>query len=195
MLTDEKTMMHNIVKRIMETYPLCDEALEAMTSQMQRVEVPRNVTIVRSGDVSHTVYFIERGITRSVFYYDGNETTTWFSMEGDMTFGMDALYYGNKSVESIETLEPCVLYTLPATKLDALYRQYIDIANWGRVLHQDVNKMLSHAFVDRLQLTPSERYEQFLKRFPSLVNRVKLKYVADFLGISIYTLSRIRSNI
>jgi hypothetical protein len=38
-----------------------------------------------------------------------------------------------------------------------------------------------------------ERYEQFNRRYPGLINRVKLKYVAAFLGISIYTLSRVRA--
>ena len=61
------------------------------------------------------------------------------------------------------------------------------------MLHQDVNKELSHIFVDRLQLSPKERYEHFLLRYPGLINRVKLKYVAAFLGVSIYTLSRIRA--
>ncbi len=37
-------------------------------------------------------------------------------------------------------------------------------------------------------------YECFMEHFPGLLNRVKLKYVAEFLGISIYTLSRIRSS-
>ena len=78
-------------------------------------------------------------------------------------------------------------------KLNALYETYIDIANWGRTLHQDVNKELSHMFVERLQLSPTERYEQFNRRYPGLINRVKLKYVAAFLGISIYTLSRVRA--
>ena len=66
-------------------------------------------------------------------------------------------------------------------------------ANWGRILHQNVNKELSHMFVERLQLSPKERYEQFNRRYPGLINRVKLKYVAAFLGISIYTLSRVRA--
>ena len=74
-----------------------------------------------------------------------------------------------------------------------LYETYIDIANWGRILHQNVNKELSHMFVERLQLSPKERYEQFNRRYPGLINRVKLKYVAAFLGISIYTLSRVRA--
>lgn len=50
-------------------------------------------------------------------------------------------------------------------------------------------------FVERLQLPPKERYEQFNRRYPRLINRVKLKYVAAFLGISIYTLSRVRAKI
>ena len=61
----------------------------------------------------------------------------------------------------------------------ALYETYIDIANWGRILHQNVNKELSHMFVERLQLPPKERYEQFNRRYPRLINRVKLKYVDD----------------
>ena len=106
---------------------------------------------------------------------------------------MDSLYYNRPSIESIETLEDCKMYVISIDKLNELYETYIDIANWGRILHQDVNKELSHIFVDRLQLPPKERYENFMLRYPGLINRVKLKYVAVFLGISIYTLSRIRS--
>ena len=97
------------------------------------------------------------------------------------------------SIESIETLSDCKIYVLHIDELNALYEKYIDIANWGRILHQDVNKELSHMFVERLQLSPKERYEQFNRRYPGLINRVKLKYVAAFLGISIYTLSRVRA--
>ena len=35
----------------------------------------------------------EEGIARSVFHHNGEDTTTWFSQEGDVTFGMDSLYY------------------------------------------------------------------------------------------------------
>lgn len=106
---------------------------------------------------------------------------------------MDSLYYKQPSIESIETLSDCKIYVLHIDELNALYEKYIDIANWGRILHQDVNKELSHMFVERLQLSPKERYEQFNRRYPGLINRVKLKYVAAFLGISIYTLSRVRA--
>ena len=71
---------------------------------------------------------------------------------GRRTFGMDSLYYQQPSVESVETLSDCKIYVIHIDKLNALYETYIDIANWGRILHQNVNKELSHMFVERLQL-------------------------------------------
>lgn len=185
--------MNHIVAKIREVYPVSDEALRALQAHMELRHYPKNTCLVQSGVTDHLVYFIEKGITRSVFHYNGEDTTTWFSQEGDVTFGMDSLYYQQPSIESVETLSDCEIYVIPIDKLNALYEEYIDIANWGRILHQNVNKELSHLFVDRLQLSAKERYERFNLRYPGLINRVKLKYVAAFLGISIYTLSRVRS--
>ncbi len=108
---------------------------------------------------------------------------------------MYSLYHNQPSVESVQALTECETYIVPIEELNKLYLRFNDIANWGRVLHQDVNRLLSHVFVERLQLSPHERYECFMNHFPGVINRVKLKYVAEFMGISIYTLSRIRRTV
>ena len=185
--------MENIIRKIRQIYPVSDEALQALQANMELRYYPKDTRIVQAGVTDRLVYFIEEGIARSVFHHNGEDTTTWFSQEGDVTFGMDSLYYQQPSVESVETLSDCKIYDIHIDKLNALSETYIDIANWGRILHQNVNKELSHMFVERLQLSPKERYEQFNRRYPGLINRVKLKYVAAFLGISIYTLSRVRA--
>ena len=186
--------MKNIVARIMSYHSVSDEALIALQGEMRLVHYPKNTSLVTAGSIDRNVYFIENGVTRSIFHKDGIDTTTWFSMEGDITFGMYSLYHNLPSVESVQTLTECDIYVIPIERLNDLYEKYIDIANWGRVVHQDTNRLLSHIFVERLQLSPKERYECFIEHFPGLLNRVKLKYVAEFLGISIYTLSRIRSS-
>ena len=165
--------MENIIRKIKQIYLVSDEALQALQANMELRYYPKDTRIVQAGVTDRLVYFIEEGIARSVFHHNGEDTTT--------------------SVESIETLSDCKIYVIHIDKLNALYETYIDIANWGRILHQNVNKELSHMFVERLQLSPKERYEQFNRRYPGLINRVKLKYVAAFLGISIYTLSRVRA--
>ncbi len=185
--------MKNITAKMREHYPVSDEALQTMLSCMSPMQCPKGTILVRSGVTDKKVYFIEEGVTRSIFHKDGTDTTTWFSREGDITFGMYSLYHGSPSIESVETLTDCLIYSMSIDSLNALYEQYADIANWGRVVHQECNILLSLFFVERIQLTPKERYKMFLQHYPGLLNRIKLKYVAEFLGISIYTLSRIRS--
>lgn len=185
--------MENIIRKIRERYPVTDDALQVLLSSMSVKIYPKNTLLVQSGIVDYNVYFIEQGITRSFFMHNETETTTWFSQEGDVTFGMGSLYYNQPSAECVETLERSEFYVIPISRLNELYETYIDIANWGRVIHQQGYNQLSHIFVDRLQLSPKERYDRFMEYFPGVINRTKLRYIAEFLGISIYTLSRIRS--
>lgn len=96
--------MNNIIHKIRQIYPVSEEALQALLMNMQVRHYPKGTYIVQAGVTDRLVYFIEEGVTRSVFHHDGQDTTTWFSQEGDVTFGMDSLYYQQPSVESIETL-------------------------------------------------------------------------------------------
>ena len=80
--------MENIIRKIKEYYPVSDEALQALICELRPTHYPKNRRIVESGVTDHNVYFIEQGVTRSIFHKDDIDTTTWFSQEGDITFGM-----------------------------------------------------------------------------------------------------------
>ena len=47
--------------------------------------------------------------------------------------------------------------------------------------------------IDSLQLlSAKERYLEFIKRHPNLINRVSLGFISSYLGMNQVTLSRIR---
>ena len=108
--------MKNIINKIRQVYSVSDEALQALQADMQVRYYPKNTYIVHSGVTDRLVYFIEEGVARSVFHHNGQDTTTWFSQEGDITFGMDSLYYKQPSVESIEALSDCKIYVIHIDK-------------------------------------------------------------------------------
>ena len=76
--------MKNITAKIRKHYPVSDKALQAMLEKMSVAHCPKNTMLVRAGNIDRNVYFIEEGVTRSIFHKDGTDTTTWFSMEGVM---------------------------------------------------------------------------------------------------------------
>ena len=66
--------MKNIINKIRQLYPVSDEALQALQANMQVKYYPKDTYIVQSGITDRLVYFIEEGVTRSVFYHNGQDT-------------------------------------------------------------------------------------------------------------------------
>ena len=148
---------------------------------------------MEAGRSSRSAYFIERGITRSFWLVDGEEITTSFASEGSLVFSMDELYYGKASEEYVETLEETEAFRIGLDDLLRLFHTNLELANWGRIIHQNEYRRLHRSHKERLTLSAGERYEAFLKQFPDVVQRVQLGYVASYLGVTLPTLSRLRS--
>lgn len=111
----------------------------------------------------------------------------------DESIDLLCLYHNRAGFEYVETIEPTLAYSIPISILNELYETNIEIANWGRVIHQECLLSLQCIRIDNLTMTAKERYEALLSTFPDICQRVNLGYIASFLGISISTLSRIRA--
>ncbi len=185
----------NISKSMKRYYPVSDESIAQLSSHFKIHNFPAKYLFIRGGFIDRNVYFIEKGLTRSYCLVDGKEHTTWFSKEGDITFGLLCLYHNKAGFEFVETVEPTLAYSVPIHVLNELYDTNIEIANWGRVIHQECLLVLQCVRIDNLTMAAKERYEALLKTFPDICQRVNLGYIASFLGISISTLSRIRAEL
>lgn len=186
--------MENIKAKIRGYYPVSDEAMVALTGSFTQCIFPSKEIIIRAGRLDRQVYFIEKGITRSYVLHNGREITTWFSQEGDAACGSWDLYRKKAGFEYVETLEETIAYSISVEQLDKLYRSYIDLANWMRVLQQENFLRLQDIHIRRLNWSAQERYEHLIKECPDLFQRVNLGYIASFLGITQQSLSRIRAN-
>lgn len=186
--------MENIIRKIRTYYPVSNEALEALVSLFERVVFPSRTIIIHAGKLDRKVYFIEKGITRSYVLHNGKQLTTWFSKEGDAACGSWDLYRHKAGFEYVETLEETTVYSISVEQLDELYRSYIDLANWMRVLQQENFLRLQDMHIRRLSWSAQERYEYLTRECPEIIRRANLGYIASFLGITQQSLSRIRAN-
>ena len=105
---------------------------------------------------------------------------------------MDELYYDRPSEEYVEALEDAEGFMIRVDDLRELFATDLDLANWGRVIHQNEYRRLHRSHKERLTLPAAERYEAFLNQTPEVCRRVKLGYIASYLGITLPTLSRLR---
>lgn len=184
--------MQNIIASIRSRHHVSDSTLSKLGDSLVRCEFPRNHMLIREGEYARSAYFIERGMTRSFWMVDGEEFTTSFSIEGGIVFSMDELYYGRPSEEYVETLEEVTAYRIALDDLVRLFETDIELANWGRIIHQDEYRRLHQSHKERLTLPARERYEAFRSQFPEVCRRARLSLIASYLGITSSTLSRLR---
>lgn len=110
----------NIIKSIRRYYPVSDDSVSQLTDNFTIHNFPAKHLIIRGGIIDRNVYFIERGLTRSYCLVNGDEHTTWFSKEGDITFGLLCLYHNKAGFEYVETVEPTLAYLIPISVLNKI---------------------------------------------------------------------------
>ena len=185
--------MKNIIESIRKQYPVSDLTIKELESYLTPCSFPKRYQLIKEGIYCKYAYFIEKGILRAYWVVDGEEYTTSFGAEGCIVFSMDELYYNKKSEEYVETLEEVEAYRINISDLKNLMETNLELCNWGRIIHQNEYRRLHRSHKERLSLPAKERYEEFQKQFPEICKKVNLKYIASYLGITLSTLSRLRS--
>lgn len=174
-------------------YPTGGELQSEIRSCSKVVKYPKRTLLSDIGQVHKNIYFILEGAVRT-FYRDKNQDdiTSWLLFEGDLAISVYSFYNQAPSFEAMEALEDTWVLVLSYSNLMHLYSKHMEFNYIGRTL-TEAYYIKSEEKANALRmLTAKERYEQLVKFHPTVLQRVPLRYIASYLGITQSTLSRIR---
>jgi CRP-like cAMP-binding protein len=174
--------------------PLEERSRKAFLQAWQVWELPKNYQVLKAGCVSDYIYFLEKGAVRIFYHKKEKEVTEWIALDEQFFLSITSFFNRVPSNLSIETLEPSLLYGIPHHELMQMADQYHEVE---RLLRKMVtgSLILSQIRMDSIQFeTAQERYEKLLESSPQIIQRIPLSYIASFLGVTLETLSRIRSS-
>ncbi len=175
--------------------PLPAPAKNLIKESIIETRFPKGHILFKADKIETRIYFIKKGIARAYAYSGENQITFWFGKEGDPIVSMQNYVNKQKGYEDVELLEDSELYELKTEKLQNLFLENIQIANWGRKF-SELELIRSEERLISLQFdTATQRYLALLKKYPSIIQRVQLAHIASYLGITQVSLSRIRANI
>jgi CRP/FNR family transcriptional regulator, anaerobic regulatory protein len=184
--------MNKFIEHMNSISKLCSSAIHDIEECISVVNVPKKHMLIQELSKSQHLYFIRKGVVRAFFYHNGKEVTDWFGVE-NMVIGPTIRNFPVKeTIHSVETLEDCEFIRISFSDLERLYQKHHDIERLGRIIA--IQSMLYLQYkIDSLQLlSAKERYLEFIKRHPNLINRVSLGFISSYLGMNQVTLSRIR---
>ncbi len=170
------------------------KAIEKVISFSRFKVYSKSDVIARTGDKATTAGIILNGLVRS-FYVDkdGNDITQYFALEGNWCIDSGMVGFDEMQA-NWEALEDTTVMLFDVKDMKELIFGDEQLKNiWIETLEGGMRYKIyrENGF---LVETATERYVEFRKRYPKLAERVPLRYIATYLGITPESLSRIRSS-
>lgn len=186
--------MDALKKALFAISPLSPIEEQAFMGAWKCWDLEKDHVLLREKMVSDYIYFIDKGIARIFYHKNDKEITEWIAMDQQFFLSITSFFQRSPSHLSIHTLEHARVYGIHHTDFMSLADRYHEVE---RLLRKMVTSslILSQIRMDSIQFeTAHQRYERLLKTYPEIVQRVPLMYIASFLGVTLETLSRIRSS-
>lgn len=153
------------------------------------VLLKKRTIIEYAGNRSNRIYYVVKGLLRSYHLDDKGKIHTFMFAPEDWIVGdVESIAMGNQNSLYIDCLEDS----------EVIVSQEFQQDNNITILEEKNKKLLRRVgtlqqrVIMLMSYTARERYEFFLKTYPTLPNRVSQKMIASYLGITPEALSKIR---
>ena len=181
-------------KAINAVSSLSSESMKEFYGAWKHWTTSKDFFLLKENTVSDYIYFIEKGIARIYYYKNGKEITEWIAMDGEFFLSITSFFQRTPSYLIIQTIEPSEVFGIHHNDLMSLADKHHDVERMLRKM-VTLSLIFSQQRMDSIQFESAhQRYERLLKSSPQIIQRVPLTYIASFLGITLETLSRIRSH-
>jgi CRP-like cAMP-binding protein len=188
--------MNGFVKHILPYGNLSKHEIDCILKKAFEVELPKDYYFSEVGKVARQFGFITEGVIRVCRpNNEGEEVTKYFIEENNIVVDLNSFNKQLPSVVYLQAITDCKMIVFSKEDWEELLTTISCLEN-------SVNKIISKAMfqkVVRLSDLVSEdgttKYLNFLEKYPNLVNRIPLSYIASYLGITQSSLSRIRKSI
>jgi CRP/FNR family transcriptional regulator, anaerobic regulatory protein len=173
---------------------ISEETHRFLATQFEEVRYPAKHIFQKEGDICQKVGILHKGLVRNYFNRNNRECTAWFDFDGGLIGSMYSFLTQTPYSESIEMLEDCIVYEMTYEKVFKARAQFDDFNVLVNNVVLDGYFQMEERTKNLMAYTAVERYHLFFDTHPDLINRIPVKYLASFLGVTPETLSRIRAN-
>ncbi|MEZ0542250.1 Crp/Fnr family transcriptional regulator [Fibrella arboris] len=193
MTTEASLLLRQQIERFT---PLSEEEWTMLTPHLRVETIQKQQLFAEEGKLANAVALVLEGSFRQFYTTDGEEKTTYFYFENHFMSAYMSCLTKLPSRMTIEALTPARYVVFPYTALVTLFEQSITWQKFGRLIAEYIAIGLEDRMVGLLTQSPEERYLDLLtSNKKKILDRIPQHYIANYLGITPVSLSRIRNRI
>lgn len=188
--------MEKLIEYILQFGNLNQQQIDFIKSKTTYLELAKDDYFSEAGKIPNYIGFVLEGVFRFCYYdNNGEEITYYFINENSFISDQHKFDAQTPATDYIQAVTDCKMLAFSKKDWDDILNTII---NWDRISAKIVQKCFMDAMDRRSPLVSEDattRYLSFLEKYPMLINRIPLSYIASYLGITQQSLSRIRKNI
>jgi CRP/FNR family transcriptional regulator, anaerobic regulatory protein len=175
-------------------YPMPPELVTDINELVQIKNYKKGEVLLVPGKVANYACFILKGLVKSYYIREDDiaEVITKFMFEKSIITSIFSFYSRQPGNEYIVTLEDTTVACLHYNDMQQLLNNHPSYNYIIRVITERYLYFLEVELYNMRKPLAEDRYNFFLKHFPHLLQRLPLKDIASYLGMSVETLSRVR---
>lgn len=186
--------MEKLRNHIKSQVQIDDGDLEIILSNFKELKFSKDRFALKQGQIVINYYFIKSGGLRIYFDHNDKQVTSWIALENEFFTDLASLKNHSPSKFNFQAIEETVLLTIKADKMEQLYKQFPIWQQFGRQIWETNFLKLVEGVIGFQTFTAEERYLSTMQE-SELLQRVPLKHLASYLGVTPSSLSRLRKTI
>jgi CRP-like cAMP-binding protein len=183
--------METLKKFINSQVSMDETDLEIIVSNFKEFKIGKERFALKQGQIATNYFFVKSGALRIYLDHNDQQITSWIALENEFFTDLSSQKNQLPSKFNIQAIEDTVLLIIQSDQMEQLYKQFPLWQQFVRRIWEANFRNLVEGVIGFQTLTAEERYRSILTE-SELLQRVPLKYLASFLGITQTSLSRLR---
>ena len=175
--------------------PLTDEELSLIDKYFELNKIKKKDFLLQDGKVCNFIGFIAKGTIRHFHIKEGIEKTCDISFENSWVTDFQSFTHNTSCIMNLQAMDDTTVFIIRKENLYKLYSECNKYETFGRLMAEQVAQRATEIAMSLSSDKPEERFQNLLLKQPNLFQRVPQKYIANFLGVSPESLSRIQKRI
>ena len=173
--------------------PLDKGANDDLLHQLKTKTLDKGDHLLRNGEVCRNIYFIDKGLVKTYFNKEDKEFIMRFFPENSMFTVLDSFFTQIASTYAVKALEETSITYISKPGMDELCKTHHCMETFFRKLIFLGSINMMKRISEMLEENGTERYNNFVEENNPLMQRISLGDLANYLGITQVSLSRIRA--
>jgi CRP-like cAMP-binding protein len=187
-------MTNKITSYIDKFVKLTEDEKELFSSCFIEVKIKKRQFIVQPNFTAKHRHYVLKGAFRAYVVADeGQDHTITFAIDDWWITDYNSYIFQQPATMFVVALEDSIILQLDYEKEQELKQQNHKFETFFRIVAERGLAFQQRRIISNLTHTAEERYENFVSKYPLIVQRVPQYALASYLGMTTEFLSRIRN--